>query len=243
MKTVVKMEAVTKRKTIPAPDINKRSRIRELVEMIEESWFEFSILISDIYYDEMYKTWGYEEFADYVVGELNISYKVAILKVTMGKVIKSLGLKKDRIAKMGWTKFKELSLLLNEGMSAKQVDEYIEKAKEMSFRELQDFVKAERLKLEGRGEASRKITMVFRLFDEAASVVEEALKESMELIRVGNENAALEYICQEWLIKRTQKPIKNIMEKLHIKEEVKVRKKTPTDKEKRDRQKKSKEKK
>lgn len=216
-KTVAKRDAVLKTKP---KDDDLEAKAIKLLENIEESWYDFSIIIYEIYNSELYKTKGFEKFGDYVADKFNLEYRTAMWRVQQGEAIKRLGITKEQCSGIGWTKFKEISVLMGADTKKSEIDSLLKKAKDMTARELQEFVKAERLETE---KVSRKVTMTFKLMNEQANTVEEALKTAKEIAQTESEDIALEYICAEWLMNHNPKIAEKIMKEVHIpKPEVKA---------------------
>lgn len=207
--------------TPPPKDIRKR--LKQLVEETERNWFEFAQLAAEAYDTEMYKAWGYTDFMTYCQQELGFtsssSYRMAMWRVQMGRTIKELGLKEGQVAKLGWTKFKELSGLLNKDMTSDEVKDMLLQAQGMSFREVQDYVKKTRLSTEGR-EATTFRTFTFKnVPNDQGALIDQAIRDAMELIGTQDPTAAFEYICTEWMLKHKGKASPDILEKIKLMDE------------------------
>ena len=198
-KVTVKSKATTKTKGKRKDDT--RSKIKSLIEQIEKTWVDISILLADVYEKEKYKEWGFEKFEDYTQEELNLEYRSAMYRVQLGKAINELGLDKERIKNVGWTKIKEILPLLREEVDEKTIDALLDHASKKSVRALKDFVKrAKEEVIAGDNiETVKKVKVTFQFIQDQWDIVSQALDRAMELANTDNKALALEYICGEWL--------------------------------------------
>jgi len=196
VKTKQKQRALIKRER----DLTEE--FRACIKKETEFWYESALIAYEIYNTEEWLKKGYLSARDYVENELEdlgISYRIFMYRVKMGEAIEKFELKKDEIVELGWTKFKDIASLLLEREDAYEVDELISKAKEMSTRELSNFVKEERMKY--RHEPIQKTTRItFTLLNEQGEIVNEALKLACEFAQTNDMNVALTYICTDFLM-------------------------------------------
>ena len=198
-------KVVTNKQKGKEPDI--RERIIELRETIEQSWFEISLLLKDIYENNLFEEWGYNSFEDYVKSELDLEYRNAMYRVKIGQTISELEISKEQIAELGWTKFKEIiPILMDEklGLTKSKINKIIKAVEPMSVRETKELVS--RIKEEQKNgktadvkEISKANKVKFSFNDEQLQVVKEAISVAKEMIDTDNDSLALEYICAEWL--------------------------------------------
>ena len=194
-KAVVKPKAGTK--TVPDRDIRKD--IKAIVEDIDTKWIEFAILAAEVYEGKLWEVWGHNTAEDYARAELGMEYRTFMWRVHTGNVINKLGLSFDQIRRVGASKFKEIAHLLKEDSSPKEVEAYLKKAEKLSFRELAVFVKNERLVSDGNTGVSRRVTLKYRLLNEQADVVAEAIAKAKLFLETDSDDVALEHICMEYL--------------------------------------------
>jgi len=178
-----------------------RKKIVELIEQIEQTWVEVSVLLADVYENEKFKDWGYEKFEDYTTTELNLEYRSAMYRVQLGKAIQELGLDKNRLKKIGWTKIKELLPLLKSETNEKTLNDLLKKAEKESYRSIRDFVKQvkEEIVAAENVEKVKKVKVTFQFLQDQFDIVNRAIDRAMELANTDNKALALEYICGEWL--------------------------------------------
>jgi len=203
LETKVKSKEETKAETKVESAISIRRKINGLLETIEKSWYDISILLKNIYERELYKKWGFANFEQYSNSELDMDYRIALYRVQIGKIIEKYNLQYNDVNNMGWTKFKEISKLLKdcEELNKEEVIALLAKTKDMSYRETEDFIKRireDRYTEEGIA-IKKKIKFQFIVNEEQASIIESAINLAMSFSNTENKSIALEYLCAEWL--------------------------------------------
>jgi hypothetical protein len=195
-------KAVTKAKAVVKVKRDITKELKDAVKREAEGWVDFSTLAHEAYYSEEWRQKGYENPKDYVEKELDgrVSYEIFMHRVKMGEVIKKYGLRKDEIIGLGWSKFKDIATLAlyDENMSVDTLKGIIEEAHHRTCREVQDFVRREKTKVEG-GSVSKTAHLKFKLIDEQDNVVKEALAIACELAETDNLNVALVYMATEFI--------------------------------------------
>ena len=207
----VTQKQTTKTKAKGKGDI--RDKLHQLLQQVDECWYEISLLLSDIYNQELFRSWGYESFKDYVSAELPFEYRNAMYRVEVGDVIRKLKLKKDDMIKIGgWTKLKELAGILKEA-DEEEAEVILDKTKDMSVRETRDFVREVRYEMEGKEDQKKvkKSVLRFKFTQDQLDIVENAISLAKERADTDNESLALEYICAEWMemISEASEPTEN----------------------------------
>ncbi|TAL62098.1 MAG: hypothetical protein EPN88_13855 [Bacteroidetes bacterium] len=200
---------------------NLRERMKVILDSIGENWFEFSVNAWNIYSNKLYSDWGFDSTKSYVESDLvekGVEYRVFMYRVQMGKTISQLNIEKKQVDNLGWSKFKEASLLLDNSMGEKEVKEVLDVVSQMNLREVEDYVKQERTKKEG-GTPVKYSKLSFSFNEEQTETVEEALDTAMELLSLDKENAiskniALEYICAEWSLNHNEDLAKTVKDKI-----------------------------
>ena len=169
-----------------------REALKACLNNISENWANFSIIASEVYRTEEFKSWGYESFQDFVQAELGLKYRSAMYRVQIGDTMIQHNLQPEDLGQIGWTKFERITPLLNKDMKRKDVQALLKKAKGMTVREIADFVET---KSQDTKVVRTKTTMSFRFTNEQADVVNEALKKGMEMSATDNQSVGLEYVC------------------------------------------------
>ena len=187
----------------------KRSRqevVREEIQSaqgrIEESYIDLARLMSEAYHKEFYAEWGHATFEAYCQDELDIKYRKARYFVDIWDKVKSLDLPHDRVAKLGWTKMRDIASVIDE----KNAKEWLEKAENMTTREVEEAVKISRKKDTSGSSVPVFVTMTFRMSETEANVITEAMSEAKKLCESSEDVTALEMICQDWLFEKGEHP-------------------------------------
>jgi len=197
----VKQKQITKTQA-PKPD--NTEKLKSLLRKESETWYDIATVAYEIYSSQEWKAKGYESCKDYVKAELapaGLSYEMFMYRVKMGQAIDTYAIAKEELIGIGWTKFKEVaSLLLTENFPVDSLQATLDTAKQLSREELQDYVRKEKVK-HAKGEEIEKIlTIKFKLLDEQAEIVKEALHIAQELALSDNLNVALTYICSDFVM-------------------------------------------
>jgi len=186
-KKSVKMEKKAK--------VSIREEIKTLARNIDESRYDLYLKLYEVKEKEQYASWGYENYKDYVEEELSLEYRIALWYARMGEIITKYNIPKDVILNVSWTKFKEISLLDNK----EEIEKLLKKAPNMTFQEIKDVVKQLRKNIAPKKEINiTKIT--FNLIEDQYDVVKQAIEKAKQTVGTDSNGAALEYICQEFLM-------------------------------------------
>ena len=176
-----------------------RTQAKELINQVNEAWYDFSLVAAEISGKQSFLEWGFASAKEYVEEELGVDYRTWLYRVKMGQAIRKHGLSKADIADLGWAKFKEVAtVIINEEISEEDTKELIENVREMSSRETASFVRNVRAEYADKPVVV-KTTMKFRLVNDAVEIVEQALERAAELLGTDDEAKALEYVCADWL--------------------------------------------
>lgn len=205
-------ELATPLATMPDEGGDHRSIAKQCLENIEQNWFTFSRVMFRIYRQEEYKDWGFSNFKDYVESELAFKYKSAMWRVQIGEAIEQFGVTADEVADMGWTKFGFLTPGIHKDMKRKDFMEMVRRAKDMTAREVKDFVESLHTETEV---ITKRATMTFLFTNESITLVREALTEGKSLANSESDAVALEYIMTEWLMNHNPKKATEIQAQLH----------------------------
>lgn len=173
-----------------------RSRLDRTKNDIDESYFEMAGLLYRAYDLGAHKSWGYEKWKDYVEEDLGISNRKAQYLMSIFQWI-AVEIKdpevREKIKGIGWTKVKELVQVANED----NIDEWIDKAKNMNFVELSEHARA---KIRGEKEPTEKFhRMTFTLSADQAINVEEAIETAKEIANSDKKGHLLDLICTDFM--------------------------------------------
>lgn len=201
-KTVVKAKPVLKTRTKEAP-VDDRKEAKRLIEVIQESWFDFSQVVSRVYHENKWQEWGYKDFEACCKGEWNREYRDMMNRVKAGDAIQKFGITKAQAKQCGWTNFMEMASVFDPEMKPAEIDRLIKKAGKMTHDELQRFKKELRTGKSG-GETTTRVTMSFRFLDEQAALVQTVLETAKEVYDTPNEDTALENLMVDWMASHTE---------------------------------------
>jgi hypothetical protein len=192
-------------------DGNHRDVVKLCLDNIQQNWDTFSRVMYRIYRDEEFKDWGFANFKDYVESELAFKYKSAMWRVTVGEALEQHNISQDEVASIGFSKFAFITPKLHKDMKRKDIMSLLNKAKDMTVREVKDFVESSSdvTKVVGK-----KSTLTFNFTNEQIAVVNAALDEGKELSASDSPSIAFEYISTEWLMNHHPKKAAEIQKKL-----------------------------
>lgn len=188
-KKVVKKNKVSEK---PRSEV-VREEILESKKQRDSGYLNLARLIYESYREGFYQEWGFSDFTDYCNKELDIEYRKAMYFVQIGEKLKSIALPADRLEKMGWTRVKDLVSII----TPETKNEWLEKAEAAnSAKDFTAMVQAAK----GKKTIETGITTLkFKLSNEVAQIILEAIEESKEMLENPDPSIALEVICQEWL--------------------------------------------
>ena len=193
-KTTTKAKART-RTTAKRPDNFKEAK--RCIETIKESWFDFSVIVADIYVNNTFEAKGYESFGDCAKAEWGLEYRSAMNRVNAGIAIKEHGITKKMAKATGWTNFMEAASLFEPGMKKREVEGIIKKVGKMTHDEVQRF-KAETRQHRVGGEVQKRVKMTFTFLNEQADAVQAVLNRGKEQFGLEDDDLVLEYILTDW---------------------------------------------
>lgn len=215
-KTKQEVEVGTVVKKLPRAE-TVRQEILEAHKTIEVSYVDLAKLLSEAYHKEFFREWGFTDFKEYCETEVGTQYRKAMYLVDVADCVKKHGLSTAKIAKLGWTKMKDLAAVITED----NAKEWMDKAEKLSTRDLAEQVKIHRKEEGGaRGAAPSLTTMKFTMGEAEANVITEAIEEAKKLLEGGDSSQqsvlALEMICQDWLEMKGTTPTRSSLSN-HVK--------------------------
>jgi len=230
MPAKMKVKAKKVKKAVEESPDDRRSRLAEIIDEVNSKWVEFSVIAAKVYDNEEYHQWGYESAKDYVKEDVGLEYRTFQDRVHMGRVIIQHGISWEVIKDIGPSNFKQIAYLINEKTTNRQFNTLINKAKKMPHRELKEYVRKQRLEAQGITHYTKKVTRVFKLRDDQAEVVDNAINDMA--VRAGldekdpnKDNIALDRICAWYLFECVDRPVPSeILEAVkELEEEQKVK--------------------
>lgn len=176
-------------------DAEVREEIKNLANQTEGSYITLAELLAEAYHQQYYIQWKYDDFADYANQELATGYRKSMMLIKIDDKIKALGINRRKAEKMGWTKLRELIKIMN----ADNMEELMEDAMKLSFREVIDKVKIHR-EQDMKGQ-SLPLTRTLKVVmgEDTGTVVEEALTMAKKILQTDSMAQALSTICMDWM--------------------------------------------
>ena len=209
-KTTTKAKSTQKTAAPPKRAKEVKDKLLAASQAVESNYVELAALMSEAYHKEYYIAWGHDHFKDFCAAHLPMEYRKAMYFVDIWDTVKALNLNKNKVLKLGWTKMKDLASV----MTKKNKEEWLAKADKMTTREVTEAVKNVKSRKSGTGTGiPTVITVSFKLNEDAARVVSEAIMAAKTLCGGGTPDAstdalAIEMVCQDWLTDKGAVPEK-----------------------------------
>lgn len=134
--------------------------------------------------------WG-----DFVSNELNLEYRKAQYLVDIYAKFNKYGIGGEKVAELGWTKAAQVSRV----MSAENAEELVELAESSSVEDLKDTVR-ETYAIKGAtpGERVKRITLKYRLAEDAGQIIAEYMNAAAESLGLENPSEVFQHVVTEW---------------------------------------------
>lgn len=134
-------------------------------------------------------------FELYVQEQLGLEYRKAMYLIDIYYKFSMYGIDASKVAELGWTKCAKISAVLTE----ENADDLLELAANSTVEELKDAIK-EGYTTEGgsTGDRKKKVTFKFKLFEDAATGVQEAIEGVCKQMGFKDPSQAFEHIVMEW---------------------------------------------
>jgi len=173
-------------------EINKslREATLRLREDLEKSYFQFAANLRKIKEKQLFYSWGFRSFKDYVERELKFVVRTAERLISVHKFLEDKVLKPEqqaRLLKLGWSVVYEIK---NEIKSEKDIDKWVQLAEEKPVSEL----RVEKAKSSGG-----LIRKSFALTPEQASNVDKAFDIASKQAKSDKPSHLLDLIATHYL--------------------------------------------
>lgn len=179
-----------------------RQQVRDLRRAAEESYWDLSVGLHEVYTNSYYIAWGFQSWKEYVEADLDFQPRKAQYLVSIqewfGRMKPGV---QDWIREMGWTKAKELvGVVTNE--NAKEWQGLL---RGKSYKDMMSMLSGSTdddgdsnvTPIDKNGEkASRK---AFGLYPDQLANVDQAIQKAMEIAQSDKEGHALDMICVDFL--------------------------------------------
>lgn len=182
----------------PMATVDRAEQVRRLIldtkRVIGGSYIDMALLAHEVDSEKYYVRWGYVELKDYAEQELDMKYRKLRYFVEIGAKAKELGLSKERLEAIGWSKVSLIAGILD----ADNMDEWLDRAEKMSTRKLAEEVKIRKVN-DPEAVVPQLTILKLKLPEIIANVVMEAINTAKKLTNTDDMAAALEMICSDWL--------------------------------------------
>ncbi len=184
-------------------DVEKlRRRIIELVEKVNESYWELSELLYIVYNKGYFKRWGYNSFKDYVEKELDIGERKAyyLVNIWYWFVVKGNVSDVEKAKKLGWSKAKELVGVVTPENQKEWLRKALKLSHDMLIKEVKEYVRTQQGQVSGRVDKDDVVHRVFFvLFEDQYNNVMHALELAKQISNSDKQGHNLDLICTEFL--------------------------------------------
>jgi hypothetical protein len=181
-----------------------RQKVLDLRNKVEESYWELSKTLNEVYQGSYYIPWGYSSWKEYVESELQFALRKAQYLVSIqdwfGKMKPEV---KAWVQGLGWTKAKELIGIVTDDNAA----DWKARLEGLTYAEMVAELKGgkggDETPIDGQAERptapEKPGKKAFALFPEQATNVEAALAKAKSLANTDKEGHALDLICSDFL--------------------------------------------
>lgn len=181
------------------------SEVREGVldarRKIEESYWEFSIRLHDVYINAYYTSWGFNSFVDYIELEVGMNKRKAQYLVSIQDWFGKMNPQVQTFVKeIGWTKAKELVGKVDNNNAS----EMIPRLEGKSYRELMNTLNVAEESSSDQDPINdvvedKPTKVSFALFEDQKKNVDQALEVARDIASSDSNNHALDMICLEFI--------------------------------------------
>lgn len=166
----------------------------KLSDTIETDYLRLGGVLKVIYENAWFE--GYETFGSFVAEKFGFQERKAkyLMEIYTSLIDKMIPW--EKVSKLGWTKLKDLARFL----TPENVDEWVEKAMPLTVVELQQLLKQENASKEKSVSTTDDVTTVkFKLKNDQAETIQQALNKAKAEGGTDYDNVALELICTGYL--------------------------------------------
>ena len=142
----------------------------------------------------------YDSFKSFMSGEYGLNYRKGMYLVGIYNSLVAADIPWAKVQDVGWTKLKEMSAVLTK----ENVDEWVERAMEMTTIQLVDFIKnmdagGKDPKDKGKDGSAKLTTMTFKVHEDQKSTIQDAIDKAMKDNKTEASSVALDFICMNYL--------------------------------------------
>lgn len=158
--------------------------------------FEIGGVLSLVQRNSWFK--GYANLKEYCSNEFGLDYRKAMYYINIYNNLLDSGVAWDKVKSLGWTKLSRLTQV----MTKENCEEWIEKAKSMTVLALEQAIKGNKSSstpADSSGIKSETQSLTFKLHQDQAETVREALAKAKGELQTEYDTVAIENICMGYL--------------------------------------------
>lgn len=175
----------------------------ELFNRVDTTFFVIGGILARVQEEQWWQDAGYESLKDYVEEEFGLASRTASYWIAIYRDLVASEVNFEEVADIGWSKLKEISPMLN----TENVEEWATRAREMSLRQLIEYIKAMKAGSSGGGSDDPEVDpnksdvkpYTFKLHEDERSSVGAAVESAMEQLGTEYPSVAITHICDQYL--------------------------------------------
>jgi len=171
----------------------------ECAENVDKNYMTLGAVLYHLKEKGYYRTrFGYENFKDFIDDKIpNCGHRKGLYLVKIFEFTRKDVIPKHALKEIGWSKLKEIVPILWNGA---EINEWVQKARELPFAQLQEAVRKFRAKDKGQLASARKLLPV-RLLKEDIEIIKENLENIVEdkLLETKDKGSILTTIVLDWM--------------------------------------------
>jgi len=180
--------------------------VPELINDIDFNFFKIGGILTRVQEEGWWEEQA-ETFREYVENVFGLKYRKAMYLIGIYNSLVESGVPWSKVRTIGWSKLKEIA----DHIDKKNVTEWVNRAKEMTVLQLQEYVKQLETADGGEGEtasadkAASVSTMTFKVHEDQKETIRHALDKAKVEGNTDVDTVALEYICVQYIESTTGK--------------------------------------
>ena len=182
----------------------------ELVDGTEFSTFQLGGVFAKVNSSKYFLDYGHPDFKSWVEQAHGMKYRKAMYLISIYETLLGMALPWDKVKGLGWTKLKTMLNPNLNLLTAENVDEWVDKAKNMTVLQLESAVTANSKDQDGSAteqDAGKTVTtMTFKLHADQKELIREALEKAKATSGTTYDTVALEQVAMEFLGKPIAPP-------------------------------------
>jgi hypothetical protein len=181
----------------------------DLIDQTGMNDFKLGGVLSAIQIHGWWEGKSFENFRTFVEAEFGLAYRKSMYLITIYNYLSESGVPYEAVKHLGWTKLRELAGVL----TLENMDEWIERAQDMTVIQLVDYIKASATVVDPDGEtkvmtsATELTTLTFKVHDDQKEVIKEAVEKAKKDFNTEFDSVAMENIAMSFIEGTTGKKV------------------------------------